>query len=135
MEVVEKVEKTWAEVVELKHPLADYLVLHLPVYNMAVLVEYVHGVPYGAISFGKVTLSAETLSVIAEAKRKRKKTEDVCIAKRDNIVYVYLPERKHLVKFVDGKLEYDISDTENYRDDIYPLEDVVIVEKLKEICK
>jgi len=136
MEIAEvKVEKTWAKVVELKHPLADYLIAYVPPHNMAITIEFVHGVPHGYVHFGKAILSTETLLTLAEAKRKKKKTEDVCIAKRNNIVYVYLPERKYVAKFVDGRLEYDIPDTENYRGDIYPLEDVAAIEELKEVCK
>jgi len=59
MEVVEdlKVEKTWANVVELKHPLADYLIAYIPPRNMAIIIEFVHGVPYGY----KVILSTSSI--------------------------------------------------------------------------
>jgi len=137
MEVVEnlKVEKTWAKVVELVHPLANYIVAYVPPYDMVITIEFVYGVPYGVVSFGKAALSAETLSTIAEAKRKKKKTEDACIVRRNNVIYIYLPKRRYFAKFVNGELEYDIPDAENYRNDIYPLDDIAVLERVKEICK
>jgi len=133
--VVEKVEKTWAEVLELSHPLADYFFAHLPVHNMAILIEYVHGVPYGRLHASTVNLSVETLSTILKARKKRKKTEDLCIARRGNTTYVYFPERSYVIKFTDNELEYDILDADDYNENMYPLEDVITIERLKEKCK
>jgi len=137
MEVAEdlKVEKTWAETLELRHPLADYLFAYLPVYNKAILIEFVHGVPYGRLHIGKASISVETLSTMLKARKRRRKTEDVCIAKRDNITYIYLPERSYVVKFIDNELDYDIPDVDDYNESIYPLEDVTAIEYLKERCK
>lgn len=136
MEVAEvKVEEAWAKVVELEHPLADFLIAYAPSLNMAIVIEYAHGVPYGHIYAGKVTLLAETLSTLVEAKRRRKAAEDLCIVRRDGNTYIYLPERRYFAKFNNGELEYDIPNTSNYRNDIYPLEDVAVVESVKEICE
>jgi len=135
MEVVEKVEKTWAEVLELSHPLANYFFAYLPVYNMAVLVEYVHGVPYGRLHIGKINLSVETLSTLLKARKRKRKAEDLCITERGNTTYVYLPERAYLVKFVNNELDYDVPDVNDYNENIYPLEDVAVIEYLKEKCK
>jgi len=137
MEVAEdlKVERTWAEVIELRHPLADYLFAYMPTHNMAIIIELVHGVPYGNIYTGTVELSAESLLTLLEAKRERKRREDVCIAKHSNVIYLYLPERGYFAKFTDGELEYDIGDVSEFHESIYPLEDVVVVDELKQICK
>jgi len=135
MEAVERIEKTWVNVVELKHPLADYIFMHAPAHNMAILIEFVRGVPYGRIYMGTAKLSVETLLHLLEARRRRKRSEDLCLVKRGNVVYVYLPERGYAAKFVNSELEYDIPDVNDYNESIYPLEDVAIFEKLKEICK
>jgi len=136
MEVTEelKVERTWAEVIELRHPLADYFFAFLPVHYMAVIIEFVHGVPYGKY-VSKVELSAETLLRLLEARKRRRGKEDVCIARRGNITYIYLPRRRYLAKFTGTELEYDIPDAYNYYRELYPVEDVENIETIKEMCK
>jgi len=59
----------------------------------------------------------------------------VCIGNKGNITYLYLVQRRQLFKFVDGKVEFEIENVDDYNDILATPEKVSDIEEIKEKCQ
>jgi len=84
---------------------------------------------------GKLELPLQDFIILLDARRVKRKVEEVCVATFGDATYVYLPERKYLAKFTGSELEYDIPDLDNYYTGLYSVEDVNNIEEIKEACR
>jgi len=129
-----EVERLKAKIVKYCHPWGDFMTITTA--RMLVFMEYPQGVPHGYIATleGKIALPAWDFSIFLEARITEKVHADICIAKKGNVTYVYVPYSGYLMRFVDFELEYDVKDADNYYESIYPREVVDDIEQVKEGC-
>jgi len=132
-----EVEKVKAEIIEFRHPWAEFIIVHpYPAYHRVFVIDYPQGLPYGWISRdNKISLPVQDFVILLDAKLTKRGVEEVCIGNKGDVTYLYLVQRKRLFKFVNGEVEFEIKNVDDYNNALATLEEVNDIEEIKEKCQ